>query len=91
MLVNNNGQGTGATHNTAVGFLDIDAEDAAIVNGTVTSNRFTNSNATPGFGITVSTEDPVAAGRAADGLLQHQRQQRDGCRQHDRSRGGGGR
>ena len=48
VLVNNNGSGSGATSNTAVAFLDIDAEDAAIVRATVTNNGFTNSSATTG-------------------------------------------
>ncbi len=49
--------GNTGTGNTAVAFLDIDAEDAATVNTTVTNNTFTNSSGTPGFSIAVATED----------------------------------
>ena len=56
VLVDNNGRGTGATSNTAVAFLDIDAEMAAVVNATVTGNRFTNTNATPGNTIDLASE-----------------------------------
>jgi hypothetical protein len=49
--------GNTGTGNTAVAFLDIDAEDAATVNTTITNNNFTNSSGTPGFSIAVATED----------------------------------
>ena len=62
VLVDNNGHGTGAIINTAVTFLDIDAEDNARVDVTITNNEFTNTNAAPGAAIAVATEDLVAAG-----------------------------
>ena len=57
VLVDNNGQGTGAIINTAAAFLDIDAEDDARVDVTITNNEFTNTNGTPGNAIAVATED----------------------------------
>ncbi|HEY9403901.1 MAG TPA: Ig-like domain-containing protein [Pyrinomonadaceae bacterium] len=57
LQVDNNGQGTGAISNTGDQFLDIDAETAAVtVNATVTNNKFTNSNVTPGTAIDFATE-----------------------------------
>ena len=56
-------RGNTVTHNTAVNFLDVDAEDGANVQLTVDGgNNFTNTNATPGQTIAVASEDPVAAG-----------------------------
>jgi hypothetical protein len=57
VLVGTNGMGPlGAVINTALSFLDIDAEAAATVNASVFNNRFTNSNPTPGAGISVASE-----------------------------------
>jgi len=57
VLVGTNGMSPlGAVINTAVSFLDIDAEAAAVVNASVFNNRFTNLNAAPGFGISVASE-----------------------------------
>jgi hypothetical protein len=56
-------RGNTIVFNTAVAFLDVDAEDGANVQLTVDgSNNFTNSNGTPGQTIALATEDPVAAG-----------------------------
>ena len=60
VLVDNNGQGTGAISNTGTRFFRVDVEDASIVNLTVTNNKFTNSNGTPGAAIEVRTEDDGA-------------------------------
>ncbi len=61
VLVTNNGNGTknsvtGATHNTAARYLDINAEESAHVSTTVTNNHFTDSDAS-GDGIAITTED----------------------------------
>ena len=56
-------RGNTVAHNTAVNFLDVDAEDGASLQLTIDgSNNFTNSNAIPGATIAVASEDPVAAG-----------------------------
>ena len=52
--------GNTGTGNTAVAFLDIDAEDAANVSTTINNNSFTNSNGTPGSSIALASEDAGA-------------------------------
>lgn len=60
--VDNNGRGTGAISNTDTRFFDVDAEESANVNLTVTNNTFTNLSAAPGQNVDLSTEDSAAAG-----------------------------
>ena len=61
-IVNVSVDGNSGSGNTSVAFLDIDAEDGANVNATVTNNDFMNASGTPGFGTSVATEDPAATG-----------------------------
>jgi len=53
--VDNNGNGTGAISNTSTRFLRIDSEDASTLRATVTDNKFTNNNGTPGIAIDFNT------------------------------------
>ena len=59
--VDNNGRGTGAISNTDTRFFDVDAEESANVNLTVTNNTFTNLSAAPGQNVDLSTEDSATA------------------------------
>lgn len=63
--MDNNGNGTGAIHSAATRFLNIDVEESATANLTITNNKFTNLNASPGPAIDVATEDNAAAGSGA--------------------------
>ena len=48
--------GNNGSFNTAVAMLDVDAEMAGTVNGTLTGNTLTNANATPGNTIDLASE-----------------------------------